>query len=174
MLIVTFLFAGESTLCELIVSEYFGGVQQSEVFDIYRLLVYINPELSPVEFKRAAEKYLKNSKLIEKFIKEELSVCKQTLKNGEIPENRFNLSYNSFLLKPQGFNQSNNLYYLKRRSNKRTQLSTQLFNSHTISVTLRLYKWFLEIYARCFRENKTKATTSVILAIFETLVILNL
>lgn len=48
LLISTFIFAGESSICEVIVSDYFDASQKKDIFEIYKLIVYLNPDLTPL------------------------------------------------------------------------------------------------------------------------------
>lgn len=129
----------------------------------------MNHDLSPKEFKTKAEKYLKNPNLIEKFIKEELSVYRQTIKNGQVPENAYNLSYNSFFVTPTSFKEYNNLYYLKLKSRKRTELSRFLFSEAAMKQILNIFRWMFDVYKRLLEENNLSYSKVIILNTIETL-----
>lgn len=47
LLVSYFLFLGESSICETIAADYLGRGVKDDVFEIYRLLIYMNHELSP-------------------------------------------------------------------------------------------------------------------------------
>lgn len=107
--------------------------------------------------------------MIEKFIKEELSVYRQTIKNGQVPENAYNLSYSSFFVTPVSFKEYNNLYYLKLKSRKRTELSRFLFSEAAMKQILNIFRWMFDVYKRLLGENNLAYSKIIVLSTIETL-----
>ena len=95
----TIIYLSESKFNEVVLANYLDAASEKEVFEFYKYLIFINPESSRKKLKTTANNYIKNNKMMRKFVQEEFNSARSAVEEEKVEISLNGISFNSFYMK---------------------------------------------------------------------------